>query len=134
MPAMVARSMVRMAVSGAAQEALQRNGGAFGSLMSRRSAWAAPSTRTRIRGSGARCRRTSRWRAPWCRAAPCRSRSAQGRAASAEVKVDGTYAVVVLRPLGSQLTALVSQPGSGTVAAAPSAPSRPGASRTVRPR
>ncbi|MCY1511801.1 hypothetical protein D9M68_462400 [compost metagenome] len=40
-----------------------------------------------------------------------------------EVKVDGTYALVVVRPLGnSSLSALVSQPGAGLVAAAPAKP------------
>ncbi|WP_317920496.1 hypothetical protein [Cupriavidus sp. TA19] len=124
MPGAVARSMVRMVVSGAAQEALQRNGGAFGSLMS----LAVGLTSAATESADTRQWRTLPANISLARAVvpsgalPVSFTTPQGSFRQ-EVKVDGTYALVVLRPLGnSDLSALVSQPGAGLVAAAPAKP------------
>ncbi|WP_367394793.1 hypothetical protein [Cupriavidus sp. Agwp_2] len=124
MPGAVARSMVRMVVSGAAQEALQRNGGAFGSLMS----LAVGLTSAATESADTRQWRTLPANISLARAVvpsgalPVSFTTPQGTFRQ-EVKVDGTYALVVLRPLGnSDLSALVSQPGAGLVAAAPAKP------------
>jgi hypothetical protein len=119
MPALIARSMVRMLVSGVAQEALARNNGTAGSLMSLAVGVASAATASAD---------TREWRTlpAYISLARVTVKSGsqvvaintpQGRL-SATLNIDGPYALVVLRPIGPYLEALVSTPSSDMLQAA----------------
>ncbi|GAB3625293.1 hypothetical protein PTE30175_01551 [Pandoraea terrae] len=111
MPGQIARSMVRMAVSGVAQEVIERQGGTFGSLMSLAVGLTSAATETAD---------TRQWRTLPAYISLGRATLPSGKRTvtvntptgpnRAEVDLNGPYAVVVIRPMGAVTETLVSQP------------------------
>jgi hypothetical protein len=133
MPTMIARSLVRMAISGAAQELLQHNDkSGFGSLMS---------LAVGVTSAATASTDTREWRTLPAYISLARTTIAsgahtvsldtpQGRL-QADVQFDGPYAVVVVRPLGNRLELIASQPADRALAASPAkATATPAATKT----
>lgn len=122
MPAAIARSMVRMVVSGVAQEALERQGGLAGTLMSLAVGVASAATADTD---------TRQWRTLPSRISLARTTLKSGKHTVAyatpngvvktDINVEGPYALVVLRTVGPRLMAMHSRHHGTAVAAAPAA-------------
>ncbi|TMS59199.1 hypothetical protein MW7_003195 [Imbroritus primus] len=123
MPAAIARSTVRMVVSGVAQEALERQGGLAGTLMSLAVGVASAATADTD---------TRQWRTLPSRISLARTTVKSGTHTVAyatpsgivktDITVEGPYAVVVLRSIGPTLMAMTSKHDGTLIAAAPAAP------------
>ncbi len=135
MPAAIARSTVRMLVSGVAQAALGQHGGLAGSLMSLAVGIASAATADTD---------TRQWRTLPSRISLASASVKSGThavsyatpngIAKTSVAIEGPYAVVVLRSFGSTLTAMASKHDGELIPtpALAAAEKTPAASRTVR--